>query len=238
MLYYIIMDKNKDFDKLDKVKDANYLNLVKNSFRLSCLVLVASSFITLIEALKTENKKARHILNLETAVSLVASYVYSIFTGMADKEDFSLKSVTAYRYMDWLITTPMLLLALLLFTTYLNKDELHLTRYLIVLFFNFGMLLFGYLGEIGKISRTLSLIVGSLFYIALILFIWFYYIHGKNILTQKIVFLVFIVVWALYGVAFTLDEKTKNITYNFLDIISKVFFGLFMWVYYGGVMVF
>lgn len=228
----------KGFDKLDKIKDANYLNLVKDSFKLSCLVLLASSFITFIEALKTENKKARHILNLETAVSFVASYVYSIFSGMVDKEDFSLKNITAYRYMDWIITTPMLLLALLLFTTYLNKDELHLTRYLIVLFLNYGMLLFGYLGETEIINRTISLTVGTIFFIGLILFIWYYYIHGRNILTQKIVFLVFTVVWALYGVAFMLDEKTKNLTYNFLDIISKVFFGLFMWIYYGGVMVF
>jgi bacteriorhodopsin len=199
---------------------------------------VASTFITLIEALKTENKKARHILNLETAVSFVAAYVYNIFNGMVDKEDFSLKNITAYRYMDWVVTTPMLLLALLLFTTYLNKDELHLGRYLIVVFLNFGMLLFGYLGETDRINRIVSLTIGSLFFIGLILFIWFHYIHGKKILIQKIVFFAFTVVWTLYGVAFTFDEKTKNITYNFLDIISKVFFGLFMWVYYGGVMVF
>jgi bacteriorhodopsin len=234
------MNKNnstKDFDKLDKIKDAKYLNLVKNSFRLSCLVLVASTFITFIEALKTDNKKARHILNLETAVSFVASYVYSIFSGMVDKEDFSLKNITAYRYMDWVVTTPMLLLALLLFTTYLNKDELHIGRYLLVLFLNYGMLLFGYLGEINKINRTLALTIGSLFFIILILFIWFKYIHGRNIKIQKIVFIIFTIVWSLYGVAFTFDEKTKNITYNFLDIISKVFFGLFMWVYYGGVMI-
>lgn len=234
------MNKNnstKDFDKLDKIKDAKYLNLVKNSFRLSCLVLIASTFITFIEALKTDNKKARHILNLETAVSFVASYVYSIFSGMADKDDFSLKNITAYRYMDWVVTTPMLLLALLLFTTYLNKDELHIGRYLLVLFLNYGMLLFGYLGEINKINRTLALTIGSLFFIILILFIWFKYIHGRNIKIQKIVFIIFTIVWSLYGVAFTFDEKTKNITYNFLDIISKVFFGLFMWVYYGGVMI-
>jgi bacteriorhodopsin len=237
------MDKNNltkkfdKFDKLDKIKDAKYLNLVKNSFRLSCLVLVSSTFITLIEALKTENIKARHILNLETAVSFVASYVYSIFTGMVDKDDFSLKNITSYRYMDWVITTPMLLLALLLFTTYLNKDELHLGRYLIVVFLNFGMLLFGYLGETDKINKIVALTLGSLFFIGLILFIWFYYIHGRKILIQKIIFFAFTCVWALYGVAFTFDEKTKNITYNFLDIISKVFFGLFMWIYYGGVMV-
>ena len=220
---------------MDK-KDIHYLKFVKSSFQFSSLVLIAASFITLIEALKTDNKKARHILNLETAVSLVASYVYSVFSSMADKEDFSLKNITAYRYMDWAITTPMLLLALLLFISYLNKDELHLIKYLIVLIFNFGMLLSGYLGETDQINRTLSLVIGTGFFIVLILFIWFNYIHGNKIYIQKLVFILFTIVWSMYGVAFVLDEKTKNIMYNFLDIISKVFFGLFMWVFYGGVM--
>jgi hypothetical protein len=39
----------------------------------------------------------------------------------------------------------------------------------------------------------------------------------------------------MYGVAAELDDHSKNMMYNGLDIISKVFFGLGLWVYYGGV---
>jgi bacteriorhodopsin len=214
------------------------LEFVKNSFKFSCLILIAATFITFIEALKTDNKKARHILNLETAVSLVASYVYSVFASMVDKEDFSLEKVTVYRYMDWVITTPMLLLALLLFISYLNKDELHLKNYLFVVLLNFGMLMSGYFSETGHINKYLALFGGFAFYLSLVLFIWFVYIHGKGIVIQKIVFLFFFIVWSMYGVAFMFDEYTKNLTYNILDVIAKVFFGLFMWVFYGGVMVY
>ena len=214
------------------------LEFVKNSFTFSCLVLISATFITFIEALRTDNKKARHILNLETAVSLIASYVYSVFASMVDKEDFSLEKITTYRYMDWVITTPMLLLALLLFMSYLNKDELHLRKFLFVVLLNFGMLMSGYFGETGQINKYLALFGGFAFYISLVLFIWFMYIHGKRIKIQKIVFFFFITVWSMYGVAFMFDEYTKNLTYNILDIIAKVFFGLFMWVFYGGVMVY
>ena len=214
------------------------LEFVKNSFKFSCLVLISATFITFIEALRTDNKKARHILNLETAVSLIASYVYSVFASMVDKEDFSLEKVTTYRYMDWVITTPMLLLALLLFISYLNKDELHLRRFLFVVLLNFGMLMSGYFGETGQINKYLALFGGFAFYISLVLFIWFMYVHGKKIKIQKIVFFFFVTVWSMYGVAFMFDEYTKNLTYNILDIIAKVFFGLFMWVFYGGVMVY
>jgi len=211
---------------------------IKNSFKFSCLVLISATFITFIEALRTDNKKARHILNLETAVSLVASYIYSVFASMVDKEDFSLEKVTTYRYMDWVITTPMLLLALLLFISYLNKDELHLKKFLFVVLLNFGMLMSGYFGETGQINKYLALFGGFAFYISLVLFIWFVYIHGKGIKIQKIVFFFFFTVWSMYGVAFMFDEYTKNLTYNILDVIAKVFFGLFMWVFYGGVMVY
>ena len=223
--------------KEDKKRIIN-LEFVKNSFKFSCLVLISATFITFIEALRTDNKKARHILNLETAVSLIASYVYSVFASMVDKEDFSLEKVTTYRYMDWVITTPMLLLALLLFISYLNKDELHLKKFLFLVLLNFGMLMSGYFGETGQINKYLALFGGFAFYISLVLFIWFMYVHGKKIKIQKIVFFFFITVWSMYGVAFMFDEYTKNLTYNILDIIAKVFFGLFMWVFYGGVMVY
>ena len=36
-------------------------------------------------------------------------------------------------------------------------------------------------------------------------------------------------VWGLYGVAAMTDLKTKNISYNILDIVSKNFYGLFIY---------
>ena len=38
-----------------------------------------------------------------------------------------------------------------------------------------------------------------------------------------------VVIWGLYGVAAMTDLKTKNISYNILDIISKNFYGLYIY---------
>ena len=40
-----------------------------------------------------------------------------------------------------------------------------------------------------------------------------------------------VVVWGLYGIAAMTDIKSKNIAYNLLDIVSKNFYGLFIYYY-------
>ena len=52
-----------------------------------------------------------------------------------------------------MITTPVMLTVLLLAILYNTGGRLHLSKWLIVLILNFGMLLSGYLGERKKINR-------------------------------------------------------------------------------------
>jgi bacteriorhodopsin len=100
------------------------------------------------------------------------------------------------------------------------------------------MLLMGHLGEANKIDKQKALYAGFAFYMLLMGIIWFHLLHESDIHHHKLIFLVFAIVWAMYGIAYTLDEKTKNIMYNFLDVISKAMFGIFMWIYYGNVFAF
>ncbi len=46
----------------------------------------------------------------------------------------------------------------------------------------------------------------------------------------KIIFWIFTGIWSLYGIAFMLPTLHKNLSYNMLDIISKVGFGLLVWI--------
>ena len=56
--------------------------------------------------------------------------------------------------------------------------------------------------------------------------------HSSSMLMiQKIVFLVFTVVWSLYGVFYHANEAIKLIGYNMLDLIAKAFVGIFFWLY-------
>ena len=229
-------NKKDNKDNSDSVVSSQVL---KSSFKTSYLILMGSSLITVIEALRTKDEKARHILNIESAVNLIAGLVYGYFAKMIDENNMKLSEIIPMRYVDWFITTPLLLLTLLLFFSYLNGDHLHFSYFFFVLVMNFLMLVSGYLGETNVISINVSVSVGFVFYFVLFIFIYYHFIHGRGIDIQKKVFFVFAFIWALYGIVHYIeDEKLKNLLYNILDVIAKVFFGLFMWVYYGKVMEF
>jgi bacteriorhodopsin len=212
--------------------------LFKHSFTVCYLILFGTAAITFIEAVRTNSLHARHILNLETAVSLTAGFVYGWFINMADKPDFNLKEVMYYRYIDWSVTTPMLLLVLLLFLTFHSKTPLSLSVYLVVILLNYVMLIFGYMGEKGLMNKRNAQTIGFLALASMLFIIYYFYLKGSTDVAPFILFVVFAIVWTLYGVAAELDDTTKNIMYNVLDIIAKVFFGIGLWMYYGGVVAF
>lgn len=208
---------------------------VKETFLFSCIFLFGTTIITFIESMKTESVKARHILNVETAVSLIAGYVYSIFLTMTQKEDFNLKHITQVRYMDWVITTPFLILGLVLFFTFYSKRPLHFSSFFLVIIFNYLMLLFGYLGETENIDKMTGGILGFIAYFLMLYFLYTRFVKHDDFRHKQTIFIVFAIIWSFYGIAYYLSDENKNILYNFLDVISKSGFGLFMWLYYGKV---
>ncbi len=226
--------------KVEKKSDSESVvstQILKSSFRTSYLILMGSALITVIEALRVKDIKARHILNIESAVNLVAGFVYAYFVKMIDENNMRLEEIVPMRYVDWFITTPLLLLTLLLFFSYLNGDNLHFSYFFFVIVIDFLMLGSGYLGETNVIPINVSVSIGFVFYFILFVFIWYHFVHGRGVAIQKKVFFVFAFIWAIYGIVHYIeDEKLKNLLYNILDVIAKVFFGLFMWVYYGKVL--
>jgi bacteriorhodopsin len=212
--------------------------LFKESFAFCYLILFGTAAITFIEALRNSNVHARHILNLETAVSLTAGLVYGWFRNMTNSHDFNYKNLTNYRYIDWAITTPMLLLILLLFINFHSNSNLHFSIFALVVILDFAMLLFGYMGERELMNKRLAQTCG---FIALALIL--YVIYNSSLKQLKfsknkapfILFIIFGIIWSMYGIAAEMDDRTKNLLYNVLDIISKVFFGIGLWGYYGGV---
>lgn len=211
---------------------------LRHSFLLSYLVLFASTLITFIESIRTRSDRARHILNLETAVSVIASYVYGMFLEMLDDPRTTLADITRYRYMDWFITTPMLLLAILLFFNFYNKRNLPVSVFLWVAGLNMLMLTSGYLGETGRIHKVAGSLAGFVFFVAMLWVMWLAVVRESGVAHNQLVFGVFGVIWSMYGVAYFLQDVQKNVMYNMLDVISKSLFGLFMWLYYGRVVAF
>ena len=149
-------------------------------------------------------------------------------------------NVTPKRYLDWIITTPTMLITLMLYLIYLNRrvenntNELELFAllkdnsniFIPVIVLNWLMLLFGYLGEMKIIPVLLGIFLGF------IPFLIYYYIIYVNYVTQNtsgyLLFWYFFIFWSLYGFVAVLPYYLKNSLYNILDLFAKNFFGIFL----------
>ena len=211
--------------------------LVTNSFYVTYAFLMTTATITFIEAIRTKDMKIRNILNLETCISVVAAFFYSKFvTSIENDEEIDYEAINKTRYTDWAITTPIMLLVLVLALLYNNKSgAMSFTSYLKILAMNYGMLGMGYLGEIGILSKVMGNLIGFGFFAGLYGYIYKTYVQTKYNFDNMILYGAFFILWALYGVTYFFDEVNKNISYNVLDLLSKCFVGIFFWAYYAKV---
>ena len=151
-------------------------------------------------------------------------------------------NVTPKRYIDWVITTPSMLISLMVYLIYLNNSvenntnttELELfailkdnsTIFISILLLNWLMLLFGYLGEMKIIPVLLGVFLGF------IPFLLYYYMIYVNYVNEKtpgyLLFWYFFFFWSMYGFVAVLPYYVKNSFYNILDLFAKNFFGIFL----------
>ena len=225
------------------------VTLAINSFYITYVFLLTTTAITLIEELRSPIPQVRHILNLETCISIIASYFYGIFIEeikKSEKENFEkdklkkeevsnvipIEKINNMRYIDWSITKPLLLLVLSMVLGYENKVLVKFNPYLLTLFFNFVMLAFGYIGEIGLLNRNIASFISFIFLFLTYGTIWKLFMMGSKITFQsKFIFWIFVGTWSLYGLFYHTNETTKMIGYNILDLIAKALIGIFLWLY-------
>ena len=214
------------------------VKLINTSFYITYVFLLTTGTITFIEAIRTKIPEIRNILNLETCISIIAAYFYGKFLEKLDKDKVDYKEINETRYTDWAITTPIMLLVLVLAFLYNSKGgRLNFFTFLLILFLNYGMLIFGYLGEQKILDRNQANIIGFVFFFALYYFIYRTFLHKNYNFDNIILYVAFLVLWAMYGVFYFYDEVTKNVGYNVLDLFSKCFVGIFFWAYYTKVFV-
>lgn len=214
-------------------------DMVKMTFYIAYVLLLTTGTITLIEALSTNNHTIRHVMNLETCISIIAGYFYSQFVSKATTANGVLdyKDISETRYNDWFITTPLMILVIMLSLSYNNNQKVHLPVYALATALNFGMLYSGYLGEKETISKSTGCIVGFLFFIGLFAVIYFNFVKGSKSSFNYVLFGIYLVIWSIYGVAYMLDEETKNIVYNILDVTAKCGVGIGLWAYFTKIIV-
>jgi hypothetical protein len=173
-------------------------------------------------------------------IELVVQFFEGIFYVWLAYNFTKVVNVTPKRYIDWSITTPSMLLTLMLYLIYLNKKVENETNelefftllkensnvFIPVLCLNWLMLFFGYLGEMKIIPVLLGVFLGF------IPFLIYYYMIYVNYVTKNtsgyLLFWYFFFFWSLYGAVAVLPYYLKNSFYNILDLFAKNFFGLFL----------
>jgi bacteriorhodopsin len=183
----------------------------------------------------------KQLLIIELVVQIVEGTFYFWLAYNFTK----VSNITPKRYIDWVITTPSMLITLMIYLIYLNKRETNkrvenkindlnfvtlfkenLNIFIPVLLLNWSMLLFGYLGEMKIIPVLLGVFLGF------IPFVIYYYIIYVNYVNQNtnghLLFWYFFFFWSLYGFVAVLPYYVKNSCYNILDLFAKNFFGLFL----------
>lgn len=210
---------------------------IKKTIYFSFIVQIITSFIAstgLIEELSERDTVLKDILLMELLVQFVESSFYIWVILALNNYD----TLTQRRYIDWAITTPTMLVSTVVFMKYIehkieNKRILSFKEILYnekenlikIVISNWAMLLFGFLGESGKINKEISVLIG---------FIFFYYTfniiysYAKNDTSYNL-FMFLLIVWSLYGIAALFENNKKNICYNLLDIVSKNFYGLYIY---------
>ena len=212
------------------------------SFMASYIILLTTGTICFIESLRTNIPMIRHIFNLETCISIVAGYFYYLFVEKikkyeAKQQKIDWKEMTQIRYLDWAITTPMMLIVLCAALAYNIKKTVTFSVIALVILLNYVMLYFGYLGETNVMEKCPSAGASFLSFFLMYFIVFYNYIKPKYNLPNYVFFTLYFVVWTAYGMVYFLDEETKNIMLNGLDVFSKCFIGLGLWFYYTKIIV-
>lgn len=230
-------------------------HILEITINASIIIQIITGIITLgsfLIKLASQHMILYDIMLMETIVQFVELSFYLLISYYL--VNISISNVAALRYFDWVFTTPVMLLTTIMFFDYKNKqvkesmvdtineekEDKHddsqailfvkenKRNIVLILVYNFLMLLFGYLGEIGSINLYLSNVIGFVFFGLAFYTIWSNYVKESTVLINHQLFYFIFIVWALYGVAALASPFIKNIGYNLLDIVAKNFYGLFI----------
>jgi hypothetical protein len=209
---------------------------VQSTTIISIIVQIITGIIggaALFVPLAEKDKILGDVLSFEMGVQVIELVFYLWFLFLKD-----VGTITTTRYFDWFLSTPVMLLTMAAYFSYESLKQKFRNEsiqeffaenrrpLLAIFYFNFLMLLAGFLGEIGYIGRFFAFVYGFL-----ALALSFGTMYKKFVLSNGFVqkfFGLMATVWSGYGIAFLFDPVSKNIAYTILDIIAKNFFGLYL----------
>jgi bacteriorhodopsin len=177
-----------------------------------------------------------------TVAGLVTGIAFIHYMYMRDVWIDTGESPTVFRYIDWLITVPLLMLEFYFVLAAVGKANSGVFWRLMI--GTLVMLIGGYLGEANYIHKTLGFVIGMAG--------WFYILYevfsgeagklaaksgNKALVTAFGAMRMIVTVgWAIYPLGYvfgymtgSMDANALNVIYNAADFLNKIAFGLIIW---------
>jgi bacteriorhodopsin len=191
------------------------------------------NFLALNIETKTKDELLNDLLTVELFVQII-EFIFYIWLIYSFKRVF--KNITPFRYVDWFITTPLMLITLSAFLNHDGNKSNRLINFLSentgsiakIVGLNASMLLFGLIGELGYASSYLTTALGFIPFALNFKYIKDTFLGDSDDVIKNTIFYWFVFFWSLYGLFAIMNHTIKNTGYNILDIFSKNFFGLFL----------
>jgi bacteriorhodopsin len=190
-------------------------------------------YMAINKKVNPEDDFLKDLLKVELAVQIIEFifYIWLIYYLGGTSHN-----ITPFRYLDWAITTPLMLITL---SGFLNHDGSTTTRLgdflsnhagsiIKIVLLNATMLLCGLIGEFGYLSHYMSTALGFIPFVINFKYIKDAFLASSEDKIKNALFYWFLFFWALYGLFAVMGYTIKNTGYNILDIFSKNFFGLFL----------
>ena len=213
-------------------------------------IAMGAAFVFFMSERNSVAPQYRTTMTISALIVGIAAFHYYYMRGVyADYGEVSIE----YRYMDWIITVPLMALK---FPSLVGKDAITDAKA-----FGMGftgicftgaliMIGFGYLGESGAIPGMAGLVLGGVGWAMIIVATGTPWSNGKGVDNNKIApelmwsanaLRWFIVVgWIIYpigylfnptaGVSDAVSAEIMAVLYNIADIINKIGFGIVAWI--------
>ena len=201
---------------------------------ISIYIQIITSIINLLGLnINIDNNKKifKDLLNVELFIQNIELVFY---IWMANNLNI-IQNITPYRYLDWIITTPSMLITLMAFLdkdnnnnnlyNYIQKNKYFIIKIIVL---NLFMLLFGLAGELKYLDYDSAIILGFIPFIYYFKLIHDKYITEKTSSENVNTYWFYFIIWSLYGIVAFLSYEYKNSSYNILDLFSKNFFSIFL----------
>jgi sensory rhodopsin len=208
------------------------------SFWLISMALLASTAFFWLETARV-SAKWKTSLTVSGMVTFVAAvhyfYMRDVWVATGD-------TPTVYRYIDWLITVPLLMVEFYLILRAIGSVASGVFWRLMI--GTLVMLVGGYVGEAGYINVTLGFIIGMAGWVY-ILYEVFAGEAGKMSADQAPASVqsafstmrwIVTIGWAIYPLGYVFGYMTEsasmeslNVIYNLADVLNKIAFGVIIW---------